>query len=88
MISIDYQKLTEASERLKQLVQIALSLAEPLPESMGNATETEREIIGLLSDLCKKDIPEMITQTDKLLEHIKDEFQESEQTISSIIING
>ena len=88
MIKINYDELQTIRHQLGGLVGEAIMLLDPLMDSKGKAAQTEKEILELLIQICRKDLPQLFTSTEKLLEIISSEFQEAENKISETILNG
>ena len=88
MIKVNYTELNNIRVQLHQLALESVFLTDPLLESMGRANDREKEIIALLLQLCNKDLPELFTNTSKLLESIGGEFDASEQIIGNTIFGG
>ena len=88
MIKVNYTELNNIRTQLHQLSLESIFLTDPLLESMGRANDREKEIIALLLQLCNKDLPELFTNTSKLLESIGGEFNNSESVISNTVIGG
>lgn len=87
MIEINYAQLEDIKKKLKELAFRSIDLVDPLQESLGYASETEKEIIKLLRQICRKDLPNLMMQTDTLLEHIREDFQKTENQISTSFFN-
>lgn len=83
MIKIDYSKIEASRTLLRSLLQETLQTADPLIQSRGKTTTTEKKIITLLLQIYNKDLPALFNSSERLLAVISDEFQKAEQTAQS-----
>lgn len=84
MINIDFVKVETSRTMLRMLLQETSTIADPLAQSKGSATDAEKEIIELLLRICNTDLPALFNSSEQLLAAISDEFQRTEQSIQSI----
>ena len=85
MIKIDYSNIDTNIILLQKLSLLTDSVSDPLAQSMGSATDTERAIIDLLQTILQKDLPALITSSAQLLLEISKKFQDTEQNIQSAL---
>ena len=85
MIKIDYSNIDTSIILLQKLSLVTASVSDPLAQSMGSATDTERAIIDLLQTIIQKDLPALITSSAQLLLEISKKFQDTEQSIQSAL---
>lgn len=85
MIKIDYSNIDTSIKLLQKLSLVTASVSDPLAQSMGSATDTERAIIDLLQTIIQKDLPALITSSAQLLLEISKKFQDTEQNIQSAL---
>ena len=85
MIKIDYSNIDTSIKLLQKLSLVTASVSDPLAQSMGSATDTERAIIDLLQTILQKDLPALITSSAQLLSEISKKFQDTEQNIQSAL---
>ena len=85
MIKIDYSNIDTSIKLLQKLSLVTASVSDPLAQSMGSATDTERAIIDLLQTIVQKDLPALITSSAQLLSGISKKFQDTEQNIQSAL---
>lgn len=85
MIIIDYKNIDSCIKLLQKLSQVTTSVSDPLAQSMGNATDTERAIFDLLQTILQKDLPALISSSAQLLSEISKKFQDTEQNIQSAL---
>ena len=82
MIKLDYVAMAACAVTLKGMAQNALTLTDPLTQSMGNATEKQREVMNQLIRLGQQDIPALFNASADLLSAISQEFQRAEKAAS------
>ena len=85
MIKIDYSNIDTSIKLLQKLSLVTASVSDPLAQSMGSATDTERAIIDLLQTIIQKDLPALISNSAQLLSEISKKFQDTEQNIQSAL---
>ena len=83
MIKINFDRVDMSRSVLQLLIQESFSVADPLIQSRGKATRTEKEIITMLLKICNEDLPALINNSDRLLAVISESFQKAEQTAQS-----
>lgn len=85
MIKIDYSNIDTSIKSLQKLSLLTDSVSDPLAQSMGSATDTERAIFDLLQTILQKDLPALISSSAQLLSEISKKFQDTEQNIQSAL---
>lgn len=87
-IYVDYEGLTYASDYISKLRNTAIALNANLLESRGCASDSEKAIIELLSEICTVSFPSMLDSTRELIQTIIAGFKEADESFSSGAVSG
>ena len=82
MIKLDYVAIAACAATIKTMAQSAVTMTDPLTQSMGSATEKQREVMNQLLQLGQQDIPALFNASADLLSAISREFQRAEKAAS------
>ena len=82
-ISADFTDINQASDYILSLERQTIQIGYTLQGSLGRATEKERAIIMLLSQICMETFPRMLESSRELLSSIIRDFSNADRVSSS-----
>ena len=82
MIKLDYAAMAASAVAIKAMAQTSVTITDPLAQSMGNATEKEREVMALLLRLGQQELPALVNASAELINTVSREFRRAETAAS------
>ena len=82
MIKLDYAAMAASAVAIKAMAQTSVTITDPLAQSMGNATEKEREVMALLLRLGQQELPALFNASSDLINAVSREFRRAETAAS------